>query len=173
MASDPYRPHQPYDPRAAHGPNGRPDGASGRPFATPEPSIGELLRRLSTDTSELVRQEVALAKAEMRRTGTTLARDGARIGVAVGLALVGALALGAFAVLALGQLLDNYWLAALIVGLVLLGIAYVVGNAAVADVKRRGLGAPQTAESLREDAVWARREMREVRRELTAQPRAD
>jgi hypothetical protein len=114
-----------------------------------------------------------LAKAEMRRTGTTLVRDGAKIGVAIGLALVGTLALSAFAVLALGQLLDNYWLAALLVGVVLLGLGYLLGNAAVTEVKRRAIGVPQTADSLREDAAWARHEMREVRRELTAHPRGD
>ncbi|MGZ8378189.1 MAG: phage holin family protein [Gemmatirosa sp.] len=161
---------EPYEPRFARVPH---PGPNGRAHGVPEPSLGELLRRLSDDTGELVRQEVLLAKAEVRRTGATLARDGAKVGVAIGLALAGTLALGAFAVLALGQLLDNYWLAALLVGVVLLGLAYVLGNAAVADVKRRGIGVPQTADTLREDAAWARREMREVKRELTARPRGD
>jgi hypothetical protein len=46
----------------------------------------------STDTGELIRQEAALAKTEMREVGSTLARDGAKIGVAAGLGLVGAMA---------------------------------------------------------------------------------
>ena len=158
---------EPYDPRITRIPNG------GGIHAAPEPSLGELLRRLSQDTGELVRQEMLLAKAEVRRTGATLARDGARIGIAVGFALAGTLAVGAFAVLALGQLLDNNWLAALIVGVVLLAAGYFLGLAAVNDVKRRSIGAPQTADSLREDAAWARQELREVRRELTARPRGD
>ena len=155
---------EPYDPRIVRDANG------GGIHPTPEPSLGELLRRLSHDTGELVRQEMLLAKAEVRRTGATLARDGARIGVAVGFALAGTLALGAFAVLALGQLLGNYWLAALIVGVVLLAAGYLLGTAAVNDVKRRSIGVPQTAEALREDATWARQELREVRRELTTPP---
>ena len=157
---------EPYDPRFAREPNGGVHVGG-------EPSLGELLRRLSNDTGELVRQEMLLAKAEVRRTGATLARDGARFGIAVGFALAGTLALGAFAVLALGQLLGNYWLAALVVGVVLLAAGFFLGNAALADVKRRAIGAPQTVDTLREDAAWARQELREVRRELTAHPRGD
>jgi uncharacterized membrane protein YqjE len=162
-------PSEPYDPRLVRDLDG---AAPGAPTAG-EPSLGELFRRLSTDTSELVRQEMLLAKAEVRRTGATLARDGARIGVAIALALAGTLALGAFAVLALGELLDNYWLAALIVGLVLLGVGALLARSAVADVKRRAVGLPETAGSLREDADWARREAREVKRAVTAHPRGD
>jgi len=73
---------EPYDPRLVRDLDG---AAPGAPTAG-EPSLGELFRRLSTDTSELVRQEMLLAKAEVRRTGATLARDGARMGVAIALA---------------------------------------------------------------------------------------
>lgn len=160
----------PYDPRPIH------DGAgpSGAP-ATPghEVPLGELLRRLTTDTGELVRQEMLLARTEIRETGTTLARDGARIGVAAGLALAGVLALTAFAVLALGTVLDNYWLAALIVGLALLGGGALLGRNAVADIKRRGLVPTETLGSLRDDAAWAGQEAHAVRRELTTPLRGD
>ena len=131
-----------------------------------EPSLGELFRRLTTDTSELVRQEISLARAEVREVGGTLARDGTKIGIAAGLALCGALAVTAFLVIALGDLLNNYWLGALIVGLVLLGVGAVLAKNAVADVKRRAVP-EQTLGSLREDAAWAKQETRELKRELT------
>jgi uncharacterized membrane protein YqjE len=174
---------KPYNPRLVRdwdGPD-RPGDQNGRgrvPHDRParptngEPSIGELLRRLSDDTSELVRQEMRLARAELRHTGAALARDGARLGVAAALAFTGVLALGAFAVLALGDLFNNYWLAALLVGVVLLAAGAVLGKNAIGDAKRRA-GLPQTTGSLREDAAWARREAHEVRRELTARPRGD
>ena len=44
------------------------DTVAPRPPEGAEPSIGELLRRVTTDTAELVRQEVALARAEMRQS---------------------------------------------------------------------------------------------------------
>lgn len=136
------------------------------PAPAEPPSLGELFRRLTTDTTELVRQEISLARAEVRQVGGTLARDGAKLGVAVGLALCGALALTAFLVLALGDLLDNHWLGALIVGLVLVAIGGVLARNAVADAKR-GMVPEQTIASLREDAAWAKQETREVKRELT------
>ena len=132
-----------------------------------EPSLGELFTRLTTDTGALVRQEVALARAEMRQVGSTLARDGTRIGIALGLALAGALALTAFLVVALGDLLNNYWLGALIVGVVLLGIGGFLAKSAIEDVKRRGLVPEQTLDTLREDAAWAKQEAGAVKRELT------
>jgi uncharacterized membrane protein YqjE len=135
--------------------------------ASAEPSLGELLTRLTTDTGDLVRQEVALVRAEVRQVGGTLARDGTRLGIALGLALAGALAITAFLVIAIGDLLNNYWLGALVVGLVLLGIGAVLAKSAIADVKKRGLTPAQTVASLKEDAAWAKQETREVKRELT------
>ena len=132
-----------------------------------EPSLGELFSRLTTDTGDLVRQEVALARAEMREVGSTIARDGTRIGIALGLALAGTLALTAFLIVALGDLLDNYWLAALIVGVVLVAVGGVLARNAVNDIKRRSLKPEQTIDTLREDAAWAKAEASAVKRELT------
>ena len=131
-----------------------------------EPSLGELFKRLTTDTSELVRQEISLARAEVRQMGGTIARDGTKLGIAAGLALCGALAITAFLVIAVGDLLNNYWLGALVVGLVLLAIGGVLARNAVADLKR-GAVPEHTLGSLREDAAWAKQETREVKRELT------
>ena len=138
------------------------------PVEGAEPSIGELLKRVTTDTTELMRQEVALAKAEMRQSLATLAQDATKAGIGLGLALVGVLALAAFLIVGLGNLLDDrYWLAALIIGVVFLAIGMVLARNALADIKRRGLVPDQTAESLRQDAAWAKREAGEVKREMT------
>ncbi len=132
-----------------------------------EPSLGELFKRLSTDTSELIRQEMSLAKVEMREAGTTLARDATKIGIAVGFALAGVLALAAFAVIGLGDVMGSYWLAALIVGGLLLAVAAGLTRCAIGDIKRRGLKPQETVQSLRDDASWAKQEGRELKRELT------
>lgn len=143
----------------------RDDGV--RPASAGEPPLGELLKRLTTDTGELVRQEISLARAELRQVGATAARDGAKVAAATGLALAGGLALTAFLVIGLGALLDNYWLSALIVGLAFVAIAATLGRSAVADVKQRGLVPQQTIASLKEDASWMKQEAREVKREIT------
>ncbi len=145
----------------------RNEGARVEATAGAEPSLGDLFKRLTTDTGELVRQEMSLAKAEMRQAGATLARDGTKIGIAVGLALAGVLALTAFLIIALGNLFDNYWLAALIVGVVFLAIGGFMARNAVNDIKRRGLKPEATIDTLREDTAWAKQEARELKRELT------
>jgi len=141
-----------------------------RPGVTPgsEPSLGELFGQLSGDATHLIRSEVALAKAELREAGATLARDGAKIGIAAALGLVGAFAAVAFLIIALGDLLDNYWLSALIVTVVLLAIAAFMAKSAINDIKRRGLKPEATLATLREDTDWAKREAQDLKRDLTA-----
>jgi uncharacterized membrane protein YqjE len=133
-----------------------------------EPSLGELFGQLSTDAGQLIRQEVALAKAELRETGATLARDGAKLGMAAGLGLLGALAATAFLIVALGDLFDNYWLSALLVAAGLLGAAAYLGKSALADIRERGVKPEATLETLREDASWAKRETEALKREWKA-----
>lgn len=130
-----------------------------------EEPIGELFRRLSEDATRLVRQELALAKAELRETGSALARDGARFGIAAGLALLGAQAATAFLIIALGALIGSYWLSALIVAALYLAAAGVLVQRARADLDQRDLKPTQTMETIREDVNWAKREAKSVREE--------
>lgn len=148
---------------------GRGNGRTGTAFTAGEPSLGELFGQLSSDAQHLIRKEVELAKAELREAGTTLAKDGAKIGVAVALALLGAFAATAFAIVALGDLLDNYWASALIVTVVLLGAAAFLARSAMNDIRQRGVKPTETLETLREDADWAKREVRSLKHDLTAQ----
>jgi uncharacterized membrane protein YqjE len=134
---------------------------------TTEPSLGELFKRLTTDTTELIRAEMTLAKVEMREVGATLGRDAAKMGLAAGLALIGALAVATFLVIGLGDLFDSYAVSALIVGVVALGIGAYLARNAMDDVKRRGLTPKKTVQTLRDDASWAKEEGRELKRELT------
>lgn len=136
-----------------------------------ETPIGELFKRLTSDTSELIRQEAALAKAEIRETGSALAGDARDIGIAIGLAVAGSLALVAFLVIALGNLLDGrYWLSALIVGTIALAIGMMMAKHAVSDMKQRGFTPKQTMDTLREDKAWASQQARELSHDLTADP---
>ena len=139
-----------------------------RDTALRERSLGELFRDLTTETSELVTKEIALVKAEARQTGTTLARDGAKVGVAAGLAFAGALALTAFLIAGLGDLLGGkYWLSALIVGVLFFAIGAGLVKNAIADVKRRGQSVRQTVETVKDTGSWAKEEARQVKQELT------
>ena len=93
-----------------------------------EPSLGDLLKRL---TGRRERPRAAgghLARAELRQAGSTLASGATKIGIGAGLALAGVLALTAFVIIALGGVLNNYWLSALIVGVVLLAVGGIMAR---------------------------------------------
>ncbi|HEX5409648.1 MAG TPA: phage holin family protein [Gemmatimonadaceae bacterium] len=136
--------------------------------AVAEPSLVELIRQLSSDTADLIHQEASLAKAEAAQTGKRLGRDAAGVAVGAGVALAGWLALTAFLVVGLGNLLgDNYWLAALIVGVVLLVAGGLTVRGAMIRARRRGLKPQQTLDTLRENASWAKQERRDLRSDLT------
>jgi uncharacterized membrane protein YqjE len=132
-----------------------------------EPSISDLVRQLAQDSTTLIRQEVALAKSEMRENVRTAARDMSMIAVGGAIAGVGMLVLTAFLVLLLGSLLQNYWLAALIVGLVFVIIGGVMAWSNLNRLRSADLKPEQTIDSLKEDKQWMQQEIREARRELT------
>ena len=147
------------------------NGASNGNGAAPvheEISIAELLRSLGRDTGHLVQQEINLAKAELAETAGKIGAAAKKIAIAAIVALCGMIAFTAFMVLALGAAMDNYWLGALVTALVLLAIAGLTARGAIGAVRQRPLGVPETAETLREDAQWAREEVKEVKREFTA-----
>lgn len=131
-----------------------------------EPSFGDLVSRLTTQTGVLIRQEVALAKVELRETGTTLARDSAKVGAGLMIAWAGMLALTAALVVGLANLFDSYWLAALVVGAIYVIVGWMLARSAMNDVRHRGLAPKQTVDTLREDADWAKEQAKALGQDL-------
>ena len=121
-----------------------------------ERPLGEVARDLTRDLSLLVRQEVELAKAEMAQKGRVAAPGLGMIGGAGVVALMAAGALTAFFVLVLAIFLPE-WAAALIVGVVLAGIAYVLVKQGKERVEDAGAPVPEQAiETVKEDVEWAK-----------------
>jgi len=116
-------------------------------------SMGELLKQLGTDIGTLVREELALARKEMKETLQTLRT--ATVVVASG-AVLSLLALGtwtAAAVLALGANV-GYATAAVIVGLVLTAIAAGTVLWGVRRLRSVPVKPEKTLESLEETKEW-------------------
>jgi uncharacterized membrane protein YqjE len=157
-----------------HPSEGRPSGLAaagaapgGGQQGAGEASLRALLRQLVDDSRGLVRQEIALAKVEVREGVQALAKGAVLIGLGAAILLVGLLVLTAFLVLGLGRLLDGqYWLSSLIVGglFALLGaLTLLAGKKGLA---RGELKPTVTAETLRENQAWAREEIRQLKRDL-------
>jgi len=129
-----------------------------------EQPIAELLKQLASETSTLVRQELDLAKAEMREKGRKAGPGVGMIGAAGAMGLLAAGTLTAFLVLALDGAMPN-WLAALIVTVVYGAIAAVLYMRGKEKVDDAGSPAPrQTIETLKEDVEWAKHPTTSARR---------
>jgi hypothetical protein len=125
------------------------------PGAADQRSLGEVVSDLSTDLSTLMRQEVALAKAELKDEVTKVGKGAGMLG---GAGFAGWFAL-LFLSLALMFLLDN-WLPVEAAALITTGVWAVVA-AVLAVIGRKELQEanphlPQTQQTLKEDVQWAR-----------------
>jgi MFS family permease len=101
-----------------------------RPEKTSDHSVGELVSQASRQLSDLVRQEMQLAKAEMAEKGKRAGLGGGMFG---GAAMIGYLGLGALVAAAIaGVAVElSVWASALIIGgalLVLAGLMAMLGR---------------------------------------------
>ncbi len=84
-----------------------------------ERSLGELFSELATETSTLVKQEVALAQTELTQKAAKVGKNVGYLVVGGAVAYAALLSFVAALIIGLGGLLGRYWLAALIVGIVI------------------------------------------------------
>jgi len=122
-------------------------------------SVGEIVGDISRDMSTLIRQEMDLAKTEMKQEVTKLGKGAGMFG---GAGLAGWFTLF-FLSLALTWLLDNWMpveLAALIVAVVWGVVAGVLALRGRQEIKDANPQLPQTQQTLKEDAQWAREQKR-------------
>lgn len=109
-----------------------------------ERSVSELVQRLSQQTSTLIRQEMRLAQAELTAKGKHAGKGAGMFGGAGLVALYGVGALVAAAIIGLGTTIEP-WLAAVIVGAVLLAVAGLVALAGKKQVDQAGPAKPEQA----------------------------
>ncbi len=118
--------------------------------------IPDLVRQLTDDSKRLAGDEIRLAKLEIVETVRTSARASMWLGLAFGIAVVGAVALTVGMAAALRLATGNWWTGAVLTGIIELGVgAWLV---------KRGLGyfaAPSysleaSRESLKDTAAWAK-----------------
>jgi hypothetical protein len=124
-----------------------------------ERSVAGLFGQLARETSRLIRQEIALARAEVLDRLGQLGTGAAELAIGGVLAFAGFLVLLASAVLGLSNVLPA-WLAALIVGVVVLAIGGFFVLKGRRDVEPANLVPRRTLRTLRDDAEWAKEQMR-------------
>jgi hypothetical protein len=116
--------------------------------------LGELFSMLSRDAKTLLQQELALAKEELNRRGKRLGMGIGMLVVGAGVAVFTAAAFTAFAIAGLATFMDT-WLAALIVTVVygLVMLVLVLRGISLVRAEAPNL-LHDTIESVKEDVEW-------------------
>ncbi|MFD5214179.1 phage holin family protein [Microbacterium sp. NPDC058345] len=111
-------------------------------------SLGDLLGEVSRDISALMRQEVQLAKAELKDSAAKSAKGAGLMGAAGYGALMAVFFLSLALWWALGTVMGGGWsgVVVAVIWAVIAFILFLVGRGQFIQVK----GAPQTAETLKE-----------------------
>ena|SRR5438105_3663835 len=122
-------------------------------------SIGELFSRLGSETATLVRQEVALAKLELTDKASQVGKNVGRLAVGGAIAYAALLAFMAALIILLANVVP-WWAAAMIVAVVVGVIAAVLVSNALGALKQADLTPRQTVQTLKEDAEWAKQQMK-------------
>jgi uncharacterized membrane protein YqjE len=118
-------------------------------------SLGQIVSDISADMSTLIRQEMDLAKTEMKQEVSKVGKGAGMFG---GAGVAGFLTLF-FLSLALTYLLDNWMpieLAALITAVLWGIVAAVLAMRGRQEMKKADLQLPKTQTTLKEDVQWAK-----------------
>lgn len=125
----------------------------GQRFGQPEPTLGELFNDLARETKILLRQEVQLAKIEMRHTVKHAGKGAGMIAAGGVLGFVGVMCIAAM-VIALLSTVMAVWVASLIVGVVVLAVAAMLAKSGFNEIRKSEGPPKEMVESVREDAIW-------------------
>jgi uncharacterized membrane protein YqjE len=122
-------------------------------------SIGELFSELANESALLIRQEVALAKVELTQKANRVGRNVGYLVLGGAVAYGALLALLATIIILLASVMA-WWIAALVVAVLVGIIAAVLISKAWAALKNTDVAPRQTVETLKEDAQWAKQQMK-------------
>jgi hypothetical protein len=127
--------------------------------ASGERSLGDLVTELARETNTLVAKEVQLAKVELSQKAAHVGKSAGVIGAGAVLAHVGLTLVAAALAVALGAVLP-LWLSALLVGGALLAAGGVMAKGGLTSLRHVDPVPRQTVETLKQDAQWAKEQVR-------------
>ncbi|MHB1949993.1 MAG: phage holin family protein [Acidiferrobacteraceae bacterium] len=138
------------------------------PDVRSDAGVADLLKTLISEAAALARSEVDIVKLEVQESTRAMIIDTMKTAMYGGIALLGAVSLTAFLVVALGQLIggtnpSGYWVSALIIGAV-----FVLGGGlmAIRHAQRIGERAdlPKTRGEVRNAGDFAREGISRIKR---------
>lgn len=123
-----------------------------------ERSLGELFTELAAETGTLVRQEVALAQAEVTAKATVVGKNIGYLAIGGAVGYASMLSILAGVVLGMSYFMPA-WIAAVLVGLLVGAVAFFVISSALEELKKTNLKPEESVESIKEDAQWLKDQM--------------
>lgn len=125
-----------------------------RSTTSADPSLGDLVATATRDLSSLMRQELELAKVEIKRDVVAAGKGAGGLGAAAFSGLLGVIFLSIAAAYALGRVVP-LGTGFLIIGVVYLVVAALAGLIGLRSFKK--VSPPtRTIETLKDDAAWAK-----------------
>jgi len=133
-----------------------------------ERSLGDLFSELASETGTLVRQEASLAQTELTQKATIVGKNvgylvaGGAVGYTALLVILAAVVIGLAQIIRAltdWQLITSAWIAAMIVGLIVGIIGYMLVTSALAKLKNTDLAPRETVETIKEDAQWLKNQV--------------
>ena len=121
--------------------------------------LGDLFGDLAKEMSNLVRQEVALAKLEVGQKAKYVGKNVGYLVVGGAVAHASMLAVIAAIIMLLAKVMPN-WGATLLVGIVVAGIAWLLISKALSALQRTDITPRETVETLKEDATWMKEQIK-------------
>ena len=121
--------------------------------------LGDLFGDLATDMSNLVRQEVTLAKVEITQKAKYVGRNVGYLVVGGAVAYAALLAILAAIIMLLARVMPH-WGATLIVGVVVGAIGWMLIGKAMMALQQADLTPRETVETLKEDATWMKQQIK-------------
>jgi len=106
----------------------------------------------------LVRHEVALAKTELSQEASKVGKNVGFLAIGGAVVYAGLLAVIAAIIILLANVIP-WWLAALLVGIIVGGIGYLLVQKGLSALKKENLAPNQTLDTLKEDAEWAKHQV--------------
>lgn len=118
-------------------------------------SLGDLVSELTSDLSKLMRQELELAKAEVRQEATKAGKATGMLAAAGFAGYMTTVLISLALVFALGAVMPLGWAALIVAALwgIAGGVLYSTGRAKLRTVNPKP---ERTVETLKEDAEWAK-----------------
>ena len=121
--------------------------------------LGDLFGDLATEMSNLLRQEVSLAKVEVTQKAKYVGRNIGYLVVGGAVAYAALLAIIAAIIMLLARVMPN-WGATLIVGVVVAAIGWMLIGKAMMALQQADLTPRETVETLKEDATWMKQQIK-------------